>query len=75
MSLLNSFFWFAYALTIKDIVILIPNGCGISLGIIQLVLYIIFPNSIEISDDSNGVQQPMINNGEEENVPAQNDII
>ena len=41
----NATFWTAYAIAINDPFIYVPNGLGVVLGVIQLVLNVIFPKS------------------------------
>ena len=43
MNTLNSFFWCIYSFAIEDYYILIPNGIGFTFGLIQVLLYCIFP--------------------------------
>lgn len=43
LNLTNTSFWLAYGFAIKDHFILIPNGVGLLLGIIQGLLCLIFP--------------------------------
>jgi solute carrier family 50 protein (sugar transporter) len=38
-TLLCSIFWFAYALMVGDVWVMVPNACGIVLGVMQLVIY------------------------------------
>lgn len=40
---LNSSFWLAYGLAVKDVFIVVPNGMGAALGAIQVVLLVLFP--------------------------------
>ena len=47
----NAFFWCVYALAIKDYYILIPNGIGLVFGIIQIILWLLYPTS---GDDNYG---------------------
>ena len=67
MNTLNSFFWCIYAFAIEDYYILIPNGIGFTFGLIQVLLYCIFPRDqtdvrVEgaqqfLGDGANGVQE------------------
>eukprot|EP00565_Helicotheca_tamesis_P007395 CAMPEP_0185727910 /NCGR_PEP_ID=MMETSP1171-20130828/3451_1 /TAXON_ID=374046 /ORGANISM="Helicotheca tamensis, Strain CCMP826" /LENGTH=267 /DNA_ID=CAMNT_0028396555 /DNA_START=237 /DNA_END=1040 /DNA_ORIENTATION=- len=45
LNTLNCVFWFAYSLAVRDIFIALPNGLGLLFGLIQVVLYVIFPRS------------------------------
>jgi hypothetical protein len=73
MSLLNSFFWLAYGMAIKDMVIFFPNASGFLLGFIQLILCVVFSDKTEI--DTNAGEQLMNNDNEEENSPIENEDV
>ena len=45
MNLTNTSFWIAYALTRRDVVILLPNMIGLSLGLIQGLLCFWYPRT------------------------------
>lgn len=39
----NGVFWFAFGLAVIDLYIIVPNGLGAILGVIQMILCVIFP--------------------------------
>lgn len=43
MNTANAAFWTVYAISIADFYIMIPNGLGVLLGIVQVFLVLIFP--------------------------------
>ncbi len=47
----NGAFWTAYGLALLDPIILVPNGIGVVLGLIQVVLYVVFPNKKQSDND------------------------
>ncbi|KAL7543632.1 hypothetical protein ACHAXR_012930, partial [Thalassiosira sp. AJA248-18] len=51
MNTSNAFFWCIYSLAIQDYYILIPNGLGFLFGLIQTLLYKIFPHGDTIEED------------------------
>mmetsp|Transcript_11238 Transcript_11238/g.13298 ORF Transcript_11238/g.13298 Transcript_11238/m.13298 type:complete len:290 (-) Transcript_11238:246-1115(-) len=53
MTLLNSFFWGSYGVGVMDMWILVPNLCGVILGLIQLMLCCIFSRTAD-DDESAG---------------------
>ena len=56
MNTVNSFFWFVYSLAIQDYYIMIPNGVGFSFGLMQVILYMCFPN-IDVAENEFGTLQ------------------
>lgn len=44
MNTSNAFFWCIYAYAIEDYYILVPNGIGFTFGVIQVLLYSMFPH-------------------------------
>jgi len=54
-----SIFWTAYAVApqINDPFIYVPNGLGVVLGVMQFILYIIFPNSNSNKNNNNKNKQ------------------
>ena len=50
----NGAFWFAYGVAVWDLFIVIPNGLGALLGVVQFVLRIVFPNREEECESSDG---------------------
>lgn len=52
MMAANAFFWCVYSLAIKDYYILIPNGIGLVFGIIQIILWLLYPTGGDDNDDS-----------------------
>mmetsp|Transcript_17365 Transcript_17365/g.40385 ORF Transcript_17365/g.40385 Transcript_17365/m.40385 type:complete len:272 (-) Transcript_17365:200-1015(-) len=50
MNTVNAFFWCVYSLAIQDYYILIPNGLGLLFGMVQLLLYSVFPRSAVETD-------------------------
>lgn len=61
---LNSSFWTAYGIAVKDPFIWVPNGLGAVLGIFQFILCILFPRNLsakEQQDDDDGDEPaPMV---------------
>mmetsp|Transcript_11017 Transcript_11017/g.19779 ORF Transcript_11017/g.19779 Transcript_11017/m.19779 type:complete len:240 (-) Transcript_11017:109-828(-) len=51
MNTLNSFFWCIYSFAIQDFYILIPNGLGILAGLLQIALYMIYPQRDIVEGD------------------------
>ncbi len=51
-AIMNSFFWSAYGIAIKDIWISIPNGTGLVLSLLQLPLCLIFQQKSLIPNNS-----------------------
>ena len=43
MNTANALFWTAYAISISDIYIALPNGIGVILGVLQALLVLIIP--------------------------------
>jgi len=41
----NTSFWLAYGFAQRDFYIMIPNGCGLMLGLLQGLLCLLFPRS------------------------------
>jgi solute carrier family 50 protein (sugar transporter) len=39
----NALFWFAYGLAVLDPIIYVPNGIGLALGAVQIILFLSFP--------------------------------
>ncbi|KAL7476625.1 hypothetical protein ACHAW6_002474 [Cyclotella cf. meneghiniana] len=63
MNTSNAFFWCVYAFAVLDYYILIPNGIGLTFGIVQVLLYSIFPhNVVDVTVD--GAQQFLSNDNE-----------
>eukprot|EP00814_Leptocylindrus_danicus_P014632 CAMPEP_0116021584 /NCGR_PEP_ID=MMETSP0321-20121206/10480_1 /TAXON_ID=163516 /ORGANISM="Leptocylindrus danicus var. danicus, Strain B650" /LENGTH=184 /DNA_ID=CAMNT_0003492495 /DNA_START=200 /DNA_END=754 /DNA_ORIENTATION=+ len=61
MNTANATFWTAYAISIVDYYIMIPNGLGVLLGIVQVFLVIIFPRipfDEPKSEDEQAVELP-----------------
>lgn len=58
MNTTNAFFWCVYALGIQDYYILIPNGLGFMFGLIQTLLYKIYPHDNTIAGD--GTEQQFL---------------
>lgn len=48
MNTTNAFFWCIYAFAIEDYYILIPNGIGFAFGVIQVLLYCMFPHQAAV---------------------------
>merc|ERR1719199_109821 len=48
-TLLCSSCWLAYALLVNDEWILIPNACGVVLGIMQLIIYTMYCGRTKVS--------------------------
>ena len=42
MNWLNTTFWIAYGMAVHNIVIIIPNACGLTLGLLQGVLCVLY---------------------------------
>ena len=42
----NGTFWFAYGAAITDYFIMVPNGLGALLGVVQIVLCVVFPRKL-----------------------------
>lgn len=55
MNTTNTFFWCVYSFAIEDYYILIPNGTGFSFGMIQVLLYCLFPHNQ--TDVAEGTEQ------------------
>lgn len=71
MNTSNAFFWCVYAFAVLDYYILIPNGIGFTFGIVQVLLYSIFPHDdVDVAVD--GAQQFLSNDNERE---TENQII
>jgi len=68
---LNSIFWSLYGLAVDDLIIFIPNFCGIVLSVIQTVLCLIFPRKRNISHN----QQDEANSDENMNTERQPGLI
>jgi solute carrier family 50 protein (sugar transporter) len=64
MNTCNAFFWCVYAFAVQDYYILLPNGIGFMFGIIQLLLYCIFPHTVVASAD--GTEQFLSDDNESE---------
>jgi solute carrier family 50 protein (sugar transporter) len=45
LNWLNTSFWVAYGFAQRDFYIMIPNGCGLFLGLCQGCLCLVFPKS------------------------------
>jgi solute carrier family 50 protein (sugar transporter) len=50
MMSLNAFFWCVYSLAIRDYYILLPNGIGLVLGMIQMMLCVLYPTGGDDDD-------------------------
>lgn len=68
MNTSNAFFWCVYAFAVMDYYILIPNGIGFTFGIVQVVLYSIFPHDVDVAVD--GAQQ-FLRNGDDREPESQ----
>jgi solute carrier family 50 protein (sugar transporter) len=66
MNTTNAFFWCVYAFTIEDYYILIPNGIGFIFGLVQVLLFCIFPRE-HVVVCSDGTEQFL--SDERENAP------
>merc|ERR1712127_152549 len=55
MNTLNATFWCVYSLAIRDYYILIPNGLGFVFGILQVLMYMIYPHTVVI--EGGGTEQ------------------
>ncbi|KAL7544344.1 hypothetical protein ACHAWF_007734 [Thalassiosira exigua] len=67
MNTSNAFFWCIYSLAIRDYYILIPNGLGFMFGIVQIILYNIYPRSEIVGGDGIGQSDSQANSAESEN--------
>mmetsp|Transcript_28085 Transcript_28085/g.59295 ORF Transcript_28085/g.59295 Transcript_28085/m.59295 type:complete len:302 (+) Transcript_28085:285-1190(+) len=47
MNTCNAFFWCVYSFAIQDYYILIPNGLGFMFGLVQVMLYLCYPRSLD----------------------------
>ncbi|KAL3807274.1 hypothetical protein ACHAXA_004090 [Cyclostephanos tholiformis] len=52
MMSLNAFFWCVYSLAIRDYYILLPNGIGLVLGLVQMMLCALYPIAGGDDDDT-----------------------
>jgi hypothetical protein len=55
MMSLNAFFWCVYGLAIRDYYILLPNGIGLALGLVQMALCALYPAVGGDDDDTRHV--------------------
>jgi len=53
-SLMNGTLWFVYGLEVRDYFIVVPNGFGAALGVIQFLLCILYPRHPKRKFDDNG---------------------
>lgn len=53
-SLMNGTLWFIYGLVVGDPFIAIPNGFGAALGVVQAVLFLLFPRHTPHPSDYGG---------------------
>ena len=56
MNTTNAFFWCVYSFAIQDYYILLPNGIGFTFGLIQALLYCLFPYELVLAS-SEGTDQ------------------
>lgn len=56
LNTLNASFWCIYGISIHDYFILLPNLAGLSLGLIQVLLCVIFPQEIFLVQEEQSVQ-------------------
>jgi Sugar efflux transporter for intercellular exchange len=45
LNSLNATFWACYGIAIMDPIVIVPNSCGLSLGVVQFVLCVLFPRT------------------------------
>ena len=52
----NGVFWAAYGLAVLDPYVALPNGLGALLGVVQMILWVIFPRngSDKVEGESDG---------------------
>jgi len=62
MNTTNAFFWCVYSLAIQDYYILIPNGLGFAFGLLQTILYKIYPHTA-VPESDDGTEQFLDDDG------------
>ena len=75
MNTTNAFFWCVYSLAISDLYILIPNGLGFLFGIMQMLLYKVYPQRGVVDGDGTELFLDEEGNSKADSRESQSEII